>query len=36
MSPRDTSAIDFYAQSKIKNPRYLSKEDLNKAEGELD
>jgi len=36
VSPRDTSSIGFYAQSKIKKPRYISKEDLNRAEGELD
>lgn len=25
ISPRDTSSVGFYAQSKIKHPRYLSK-----------
>jgi hypothetical protein len=33
VSPRDTSSVGFYAESKIKKPRYLSKEELNHVEG---
>ncbi len=36
VSPRDTSSVGFFAQSKISRPRYLSKEDLNQVEGQLD
>jgi hypothetical protein len=36
LSQRETSSVGFFAQSKIKHPRYLSKEDLNVAEGQLD
>ena len=29
ISPRETSSIGFFKNTKIKEPRYLSKEDLN-------
>ena len=31
VSPRDTSPVGFYTESKIRKPRYLSKEDLNRV-----
>jgi hypothetical protein len=33
---RDTSAIHFFNTSKIKQPRYLSKEDLKRVESSMD
>lgn len=36
VEPQQTSQIGFYVKSKIKRPRYLSKQDLNKLQSEKD
>jgi hypothetical protein len=36
VSPRETSSVNFFANSKIKDPRYLSREVLNDGEGRIE
>lgn len=36
VDPRDTSAVHFFNASKIKQPRYLSREDLQRVESSMD